>query len=360
MKLFSKRNNNHQRSRDDEMRYSSRFFRREQELISSETRNRICSEIKFVTSSDDFLEWFILFENKKKNKIFFDKNKIDNFSLSELGYQMTSFFEFEDFKIIRQEFVLPQGLSNREEKTVSFFDDYKLFDLAEIVILFSKDQKRQEIIKRFNEIFLEEGADFQIVEHLITRRSGETLKTLIGLLKDDFLREKIRSYFDLVDKSDYINSAKLSADILNIIFSGYIKNNKLQDIENIKNKLGQKILKPTAKKEEKIVRFNQYIDDLLKSSKSLSNDIYDVRHTEKSTIQVTNENIYKLISFHNMSIVELVLTTLKDDYVLGDNWEKIKSDYIEKYKIDKSIRYVIDDPKVKNALDDIDLDDIPF
>lgn len=358
MKLFSKRNNSNRMRFDDEFRYSHRLSRSGQELISPEIRNRIASEIKFLTASDDFLEWFILFENKKKVKIFFDVGKIDNFSLSELGYKMSVYFEFEDFKIIQQEKIF-RGIENKE-RTINYYDDYKLFDLAEIVILFAKNKKRTEVISRFNAIFLEEDADFQIVEHLITKKSGETLKTLVGLLKDENLKNKIRTYFELNDKNDHVNSSKISADILNIVFSGYIKSNKPHDITAIKTKLAQKIIRDTVKKEEKSVRFLGYIDELLRTSKSLSNDIYDVRHTEKSTIQLSNDNIYKLIASHNMSLVELVLTTLKDDYVLGDNWEKIKNDYIEKYKIDKSTRYVIEKPNTNKDGADIDPDDIPF
>ncbi len=356
MKLFSKRNNSRS-GIDDDFRYSHRVYNRRLELVSTETRNRIASEIKFLTSSDDYLEWFILFENRKKEKIFFDKSKIDSFSLAELGYKMSDYFELEDFKIIRQEKSL-ESIQSKGQK-IQFFDDYKLFDLAEIVILFAKDNKRTEIIERFNSIFIEENADFQIIEHLITKKSGETLETLVGLLKDDDLKNKINKFHDFLEDDDYLNSAKISADIVNIIFSGYIKNNKPQDISLIKNKLSEKILKSTSKKEEKALRFSQYIDELLKTSKSLSNDIYDVRHTERSTIQVTNDNLYKLISNHNMALVELVLTTLKDDYVLGDTWEKIKNDYLEKYKIDKKTRYVIEKPK-ESSLDDISPDDIPF
>lgn len=356
MKLFSKRNNLRLGNEDD-FRYSHRVYNRRLELVSSETRNRIASEIKFLTSSDDYLEWFILFENRKKERIFFDKSKIDNFSLAELGYKISDYFELEDFKVIKQERIV-DGIQNKGQK-VLFFDDYKLFDLAEIVILFAKDTKRTEIIDRFNSIFIEENADFQIIEHLITKKSGDTLETLVGLLKDDNLKNKIQKFNDLIEDDDYLNSAKISADIVNIIFSGYIKNNKPQDISFIKNKLSEKILKSTTKKEEKSLRFLQYIDELLKISKSLSNDIYDVRHTERSTIQVTNDNLYKLISNHNMALVELVLTTLKDDYVLGDTWEKIKNDYLEKYKIDKKTRYIIEKSK-EPSLGDISPEDIPF
>lgn len=353
MKLFSKRNKSVYR--DEDSRYISRGpSRLNTELVSLETRNRLIAEIKFLTSSDDFLEWFILFENRKKGKIFFDKEKIDSFSLSELGYSMSTYFSFEDFSF------LPQERKSRISETMeSFFDDYRLFDLAEIVILFSKDDKRLEVIKRFNSIFFEESSDFQIVEHLITRKSGETLKTLVNLLKDENLKKKIKTYYEQCEGKDYINAAKISADILNIVFSGYIKNNKPTDISRIKEKLAEKIVKGGAKRDEKILRFISHIDELLRNSKSLTNDIYDVRHTERSTIQLTNDNIYKLIANQNMALVELVLTTLKDDYVLGDNWETIKAQYIDKYRIDRTTRFVIDKP-VEIAPNEINPEDIPF
>lgn len=355
MKLFSKRN-----SHSSELNGSGfirRFPRNHHELISLAVRNRLISELKFLTSSNDFLEWFILFENQKEEKIFLDRDKIDNFSLSELGYRMSGFFEFKEFAMIEQ--VRDERFSDRPAE--KYFDDYKLFDLAEIIILFSLSRKRTEVISRFNTIFSEEEADFQIVEHLITIKSGESLKTLVSLLKDEGLKTKIKMYFNFYERLDFLNSSKISADIINIVFSGFLKGNKANDIKELKRKLGKKILEKTTEKEEKEARFFSYIDDLLKVSKNLSNEIYDIRHTEKSTIQLTNENIYKLVSNQNMAIVELFLTTLKDEYVLGDNWEKIKSDYIKKYNIDKNTRYIIRKPTPPKAEeDDLKIEDIPF
>jgi arsenate reductase-like glutaredoxin family protein len=294
------------------------------------------------------LEWFILFENQREEKIFFDKDKADNFSLAELGYKMSDFFEFEDFAMIQLE------RKNKFSETSEFyFDDYKLFDLIEMVILFSKNKMRPEVIRRFNSIFQEENVDYQIVEYLITKRSGETLKTLLTLLKDDNLKRKLGSYFNSHSSGDFIASSKISADILNAIFSGYIKDDKPKKIAEIINRLVDKIVTGDTKKDGQKLRLVGYIENLLKISKNLSNDIYDIRHTEKSTIQPTNDDIYKLISSQNMSIVELVVTTLKDDYVLGDNWEKIKEDYIKKYNIDKTTRLVIKKPGIKEP-------DLPF
>jgi hypothetical protein len=351
MKLFSKRNRLIQEYSD-----SSRFSRytlKKKELISSEIRNRVASEIKFLASSNDYLEWFILFENQKQDRIFLDKAQADNFSLAELGYSMSDYFEFENFKVIEleQEILSPSRHESQKEK---YFDDFKLFDLAEMIILFSKNDKRQEVIKRFNLIFHEESADFQIVEHLITKKTGETLASLSSILKDEELKAKIGLYFQLRKSQDYKMAAKTSSEILNIIFSDYIKKKKTKKVEEIVEKLTSKTL--ATKDSKKIEQFKQYINDLLQIAKSLSNDIYDVRHTEKSTIRVSNDGMYKLISNDNIALAELVLTTLKDDFVIDDNWEKIKQDYIGKYQINPTIRRAIRKPKEEP----VNLDDIPF
>lgn len=354
MKLFSKRNRLSQEY-NDTSRYTSRYSLKKRELVSPEVRNRISAEIKFLASSNDYFEWFILFENQKKNKIFLDQAQVDNFSLAELGYRMSDYFKLENFKIIEvdKEVFSPTRDESRREK---YFDDYKLFDLAETVILFSKSDKRQDVIKRFNLIFQEENADFQIVEHLITRKTGETLASLSSILKDEELKSKIILYFQLIKSQDFKVAAKTSSEILNIIFSDYIKKKKTKKVEEIVDKLAVKTLH--TKDLKKIERFKQYINDLLQVSKSLSNDIYDVRHTEKSTIRIANDGMYRLIANDNMALAELVLSTLKDDFVIDDNWEKIKQDYIGKYQIDPTARLVIRKPEEEDT--SINLDDIPF
>lgn len=355
MKLFSKRNKLSQEY-SETSRYSSRYLLKKKELVFPEVRNRISAEIKFLASSNDYLEWFILFENQKKSKIFLDQAQVDNFSLAELGYKMSDYFEFEDFKVVEvvQEVFSPTRDESRHEK---YFDDYKLFDLAETMILFSKSDKRQDVIKRFNLIFQEEGADFQIVEHLITRKTGETLASLSSILKDEELKSKIILYFQLVKSQDFKVAAKTSSEILNIIFSDYIKKKKTKKVEEIVDKLTSKTVNST-RDTKKVEQFKQYINDLLQVSKSLSNDIYDVRHTEMSTIRITNDGMYRLIANDNIALAELILTTLKDDFVIDDNWEKIKQDYIGKYQIDPTVRLIIRKPKEEDT--PINLDDIPF
>ncbi|HIA91698.1 TPA: hypothetical protein EYO12_01100 [Candidatus Saccharibacteria bacterium] len=349
MKLFSKRNRQDRNSSFvNELRYS-RFRARRREIIDAETRNRIAAEISYLSSSNNYLEWFILFENEKKGKIYFDTNKVDSFSLSELGYKMSDSFQFDDFKIIKHQ-VKSTG---PEDDKYEYFDDYHLFDMAEITILFSQKDKRQDVINRFNLIFEEEASNFRIIEHLITKKSGETLKTLKSILKDDDLRQKISIYYDLYDAGDYVGSSKTSAEILNIIFSDFIKNKKTKAIESILERLSKKLLKSPTN-EKKLSQLKSHLDAMLNISKTLNNDIYDIRHTERSTLRLSNDALYRLISEQNISLTELVITTLKDDYVLGDNWEKIKQEYIKKYEIDPKSRLILRKPEI------VDVNDIPF
>lgn len=356
MKLFSKRNTPSELNASDERRTVSTLRSgRRAELISSEARNRLIAEIKFLSSRDDFLEWFIFFENKKKGVIFFDQDKIDNFSLAELGYAMSDYFEFEYFKMIQSERKI--RFSSDDERSDLYFDDYKLFDLAEITILFARPEQRSEVIKRFNTIFDEERTNYEIVQHLITRKSGENIKSLKNIIKDDALKTKLASYLNYEAEGDYLNAAKASAEVVNILFSGYIKNDKPTVIKAIKEKLVSALLSPSDAKGVKGEALDKHLDSILKNAKDLSNDIYDVRHTEKSTLEIKNENIYKLISKNNIGIAELVLTSLKDEYVISDDWEKIKQEYIEKYRIDPNTRLTIKKPE---PVQTIDLSEIPF
>jgi len=351
MKLFSKRNTILGSISAEERRTSASFRARRSELISIEARNRLIAEIKFLSSRDDFLEGFIFFENAKEETIFFDVNKIDSFSLAELGYSMSDYFEFENFKMVQIEFKL------YDDRTEKYFDDYKLFDLAEITILFARPDRRNDVINRFNLIFSEEEVNYEIVQHLITRKSGESLKSLKNILKDSTLKTKLNSYLDYESRGDHLNAAKLSAEIVNIIFSGYIKDSKPAVIKELKGKLVNALLSPSDAKTEKGTKLEAHIESILNVAKNLSNDIYDIRHTEQSTLEIRNDNIYKLVSNNNRSIIELVLTTLKDEYVISDDWENIKKEYIEKYKIDKTTRLYIPKPAPDEI---IDLSEVPF
>jgi len=360
MKLFSKRNKN---------KRSERFgiHLQERMLVSKEIRNRFVSEVRYITSRDEFLEFFILFDNQEEKKKYLDKGKIDNFSLTELGYTLSTFFEFKDFTIIGEEREVRHYRpidQDRPKKTELFFDDYILFDLLEILILFSKKDKRQSLVDRFNLIFQEEDSEYILSDYFIMKKNGEELENLALIFKDDNLKNKIVRYFETFEDDDYVNSSKLSADILNSIISGPNKNKK-NEIEKLKNRLSNVLVCGKRKidgKNRSIIK--SIIESLLKNSQLLSNEVHDVRHTEQDRINVTNKNIYKLISVNNISLAELIITTLKFDYIMGGNLEKIKKDYIEKYSINPNERFVIKKPENPfgdiNEEEEIDPADIHF
>jgi len=351
MKLFSKRHSE-RRIGFDNINYQRNA--RLNQLLSSEARNRLIAEIKFLSTRNDFLEFYVLFEDKRitPSIIYFDEDKINDFSLSELGYRMTDNFDFKNFEM-KQSRQLLKYASDGDSYEL-YYDDYRLFDLAEITILFSKSKERQNTISRINNILVEENTNFVIIESLITRKHGDDLRGIMGILKDETLRQKLERFFDYYSKRDFVNSAKISADIINIIFSDKKDNGKLALIENVKQKVSTKLInEPDADKRD---RMSSYINDSLKLSRNLSNDIYDVRHTEKSTLHPIGDNVYEFVSRQNLNIISITITALKDDFVLSDDWETIKAAYNEKYKIDTHSRSIYK-PVIS---DGIDLSEIPF
>ena len=353
MKLFSKRHTE-RRLGADRIHYRRQV--RANELLSSEARNRLIAEIKYLSSNDISLEWFILFEDKTGSQptISFDDIKLNDFSLAELGYKLTDNFDFNDFGMKQSYQTL--RYANEDEEPQSYYDDYRLFDFAEITILFSKPDQRRDVIDRINNILNEEATEFEIVEHLITRKRGDDLKGMLGIIKDETLRQKIERFFDYFSRRDYINSAKISADVVNIIFSDVEKSGKKKQIEQIKKKLSKNLI--SDKSIEKQERIASYINTALSLARDLNNDVYDIRHTERSTLIPHGDNLYKMASRQNLTIIELTMTALKDDFVLSDNWENIKAEYTKKYGIDTKLRRT----RARKHLDDkpIDLSEIPF
>lgn len=360
MKLFSKRNS--KRRMNPSMRYprgisSSRFNRERvlgnsQEIITSEVRTRLVSLIKFLTSSNLFIEGYVLIENKGEKLHYLNEDLINDFSQAELGYKFSDTFKLQPFSFDGN-YV---SLENSDEPE-RIFNDYFLFDLLETVILFSKNDQRDEVIKRIDNILKEESTGFSIIENLITKDGGEDLKNIFPQLKDEKLSQKIKSYYQFFENDNYINACKISADILNIIFSDD-SSGKKKIIHEMQKSIADSVVLNKKEKDKRKLEFIEYFNSMMNISRTLNNQIYDIRHSEKTTIRISNEYFYKLICTYNMSLVELVLTSLKDRYLFTEDWETIKNLYIESYRINKETRYFIPDPKDDPSY--IDPEDIPF
>jgi hypothetical protein len=356
MKLFSKRNNtdrgysirNSRRIISNHYDTKERVVRYHRQVITPEARTRLVALIQFITNSDVFLERYVLIENKAEKIHYLDKDLINNFSEAELGYKFSDTFDLQPFR-----FEGNYEWINNSDESEKFFNDYYLFDLLETIILFSKIDQRSNVIFRINSILKEERTGFSIIENLITRDGGEDLKNIVYQLKDDKLSEKIKAYYQFFNVEDYINACKISADILNIIFSDDSSGKKLV-IAEMQESLANSVVLNSKEKDKRKKEFIGYFDSMMNISRTLNNQIYDIRHSEKTCIKISNEYFYKLICTYNMSLVEFTLTSLKDRYLFTEDWEAIKNLYIESYQINKNTRYYIPDPN------DINPEDIPF
>ncbi len=336
MKLFSKRN-----AIGNGMSFSGRYsIPREKQILSSALRNRLISQVAFLTSRDDFLEFFILFENQKKDKKFLDKWKVDGFSLAELGYKFSDYFEFEDFAMKVSSYDDPHTVGRGTRETVVLFNDYALFDLLEFIVLFSKNSKRNEVTNRFNDIFIEENTEFELVNWTIVKQSWEDIFMIKNLLKDQKLKKKIEDFKYYWDSKDYVNTAKISIEMINIIFSSesWASNNKTT------KKILEEVSDANVLDQQKKETLYNYLNSVFSTMKWLSNDIYNIRHTEKTTISLLwweKNVIYKLISLYNLSLVELTLLSKKEEFLFSEDWESVKDAYIHKYQINKNQRLII-------------------
>lgn len=354
MKLFSKRNDTYPDRYP--IQYRERIgshYSRKSEIVSEKTRTRLVSLVRFLTSSEHFLEKYILIDNKEEKIHYFNQSLLDNFSEAELGYKFSSYFRFFPFVFRKTEKIQSRVSEDIEE----CFADYMLFDLLETTILFSKSKIRPDVIQRINEILTEEKTGFWISKNLITREGGDDLKNIAPQLKDDQLKSKISSYFDFFNKDEFINAAKISADIVNMVFSDE-KRDKKTTIKTLTEEIADQVVNNKKEKAKRVTEFTEILNDLLKVSNILNNQVYDIRHSEKDRISTSNDFLYKMICVNSIALIEFVLTSLKDKYIVSEDWESIKDSYIERYKINKSAYFYI--PERNEDDDGINPEDIPF
>lgn len=308
MKLFSKRNkidNNRlefYKSRPVSSRETDFYHERRKrvtEIVSSNVRTRLVSLIKFLTNSDSFLEKYVLIDDREDKIHYLNKRFVDDFSESELGYKFSDSFAFYPFNFKGEQII------NGENKQSKIYNDYYLFDLIETIILFSKESQRKDVTNRIKQILEEEKTGFSIMESIITRDSGEDLKSISAQLKDQKLSSKINSYYSFFEDDDFVNASKISSEILNIIISDERKA-KRKTIDATWKKISKSIVDNS-----KIEEFEKILSESSKICQSINNNIFDIRHSEKDRVKVSNEFVYKMASYYNIALIEVILTSLK-------------------------------------------------
>ena len=221
-------------------------------------------------------------------------------------------------------------------------NEWYIFDLLELLIIFCKEEKREEFIKRIRHIFDEEQGMFTYSLHwyIIIQNDSNEFKSILPFIKDEKLRKKLVSYFEIKWKNTESSIlAKASADIIN-----YLLSSEEGEFKNFMEQLFQKIWeKLSIEKPEELAQF------LLKhanQSKGFNNKIDDVRHTERSTIPIIqNSGIYKFIADNNMSLIELIITSLPEEYLSEWSPGEIKSTLLSTFSIDvnSALRISVDE-----------------
>lgn len=345
MILFSKRN---KRNRRQIIRNSEGTMIRsdEDKFINDNLRNRIKELIKFFTETDDFLEPFLIAKIEKTGAFCLNPDKVNQLSMRVLGYEMTDFIDLVSF-----------GYKNNETA------DSKLFDLVELLIIFSKTTHRKLFSDRVNGLFRDETAPYSIHDFMIISKESDGLRSIMPLIKEKNLRDKIKDYYSqrLTETSNQEFMARSSSEIIQLIFSSP---NSQAKTKNYSEQLCQKVASIWTDT-QKVKGLSNLISDTVKNAKLLSNQIENVRHTDRHTIPVDSPDFYKLISSINISIIELVILSLPELFILGQKPDELKRKYIDEFKVKNDEIYVIKNKgfwEIQNidVINEIDPEDIPF
>ncbi len=303
-------------------------------------KNRLEQEIKFIVGDDDlFLESFLIVDDQIISKKYFQNESLKNLSLRELGYDITEYYA-------------TKSLGPQED-----CKDIFIFDLVELIIIFTKNEKREALVNKFNRIFKEEGNNFEIYNFMIVEKERSDIRTIIPLIKDETLKNKLIGFYSNRESfgSDFQIRAKTSAELLQYIFSSTIKGKNKNYSEELCKKLSEKYTSP-----EKAADLEKLINDTVKNAKSLNNDVADIRHTDQSTIPIVSGDFYKLISTYSIQLVELVILTFPEEYIFKLSPEKMKEDYLNEYKIDKDVYWIVKEERIEEDFGEIDVSNMPF
>lgn len=334
MELFSKRNiNRRSRFRRDYVRKN-----REDEddsFIKDSTRVRVFQEIKFISSSDKFIERFLLTDNQEEEQFYIRSKSMSDLTLTALGYDISEYIAFK--KIGANE----------------INDDSKLFDLIEILLIFSKKSMRKQLVERFALILKEEDEPFALHGFMLINTKDTGLRAVASLIKEELLKKKITDFYDHQRgySSNYEILAKTSVEILQLIFSSpKAKNETGIYAEELCLKVAQKWTNV-----KNVKNLQKLLNETVLNAKKLSNQISDIRHTDRTTIPVGTPNIYKLITSKNINIAELVILSLLEEFILEQDPEKLKFDYLKRYDVTRDSEW-----KIQKIENEIRIEEIPF
>ena len=285
----------------------------------------------------EFLDPYLLVKHVQKEKPTPNLLNLREFSLAEAGYDIT-----ENLDSSKMEIVIYDNDSNEK-----IYDDIAFLDLIEIIIIFCKEDQRKAVVARMNSIFAEQNSKFKIQDWMVTLSGRDTLDALIPLLKDDVLKSKLESNRSLSFESQSAQPrASNAAGALQFIFSGDEKDRTKKASEDIAKKISMEWTDEAHAEElEKI------ISEQVLLAKRMNNEIANIRHTDRSTIQTSGESMFEMIYKINLALIQVSIASDPTRYIENRKAIEIKTDY--------SLRYSIDLQKYTEVFDDED-DDGPI
>ncbi|EKE27566.1 MAG: hypothetical protein ACD_3C00192G0011 [uncultured bacterium (gcode 4)] len=292
-----------------------------------------------------YLENFIIVNDYIKDDNYLHEKTISNIFLWELWYDVVKYFDVRLFDKI---------IFNVEDESEKDLDNKLFFDIIELLIIFCKSDKRKDFIERLKNAFDEEWGGYSVHWHLIVKNIWESLEYSASLIKDKKLWTKLIAYYENEkNKPDYQYLAKVSAEILQYITSA-------ETDKTDTKKVAEYLYKKVAEKwsTEKTDDVWIMLSTSSQLAKKYNNQTYNVRHTDKYCIDVKNPSIYKYIANNNMALVELIISSLPEDYIAPWDPEEVKGLLLSKYWYDRKIWWSV--WKIKEEVEEINIEDIPF
>lgn len=305
-------------------------------FLSTQLRSRLQEEIRYSISTGNYIEKFLVV-TLPDNTFTLHQPSLMDLSKRELGYDITEILETR------------KGISflNESDK----YDDAHFFDFIELLLVFSKNESREEFKSRLREIYDEEDDDWVINGCMLVDKSDPGIRTLIPIIRDERLKELLSSIYDNIVDGDYKILANTTADALQYIFSA----SKKEATKTYTNQMIDDIARKWTTTEG-MAELCELINDEVKLAKSFNNKISELRHSDKHTIPVESKSLYKLIMYKNLSLIELAIQSSPEKYILDENPNTIRDKYISKYNLHDHKGWIIKD----NTKDPFDDDDIPF
>ncbi len=274
-------------------------------FLDNRLRNRIVSLIKDTVSLHE-LEPFILKQDVDTEEYFLNIDELDNLSNREIGYSL-SYFITSECEIITRE----------------SYDDRFLLDIIELFIIFSTN--RNQLIARLGNIFIEEGAPLAVIKGFVELAQQYSNTPSVLQIKNPVIREKYKILLNLSQTDDgFEEQARLSADIIQYIFSSPISQGETKDYSE---ELCSKIAKLLSSKDHE--ELSKLINDYIKLIKKMNNSVYNIRHTDKSTIKLESNIFYKVIASSGKSIIEMVFSLLREDLIEEVSIDSLKETYMK-------------------------------